>query len=483
MNNILFQNAFDAIDDELIAEAKSPAIRIAVRRKKIIISAVAACIVAVLVAIPSVKVIDDLNDNEFTSSKNIEIIYQQSSEQASNNLQQEPENTPSKTDRHPSSIANNSSPDSNGSLGDITIKPKDLHFTNIIANGPTSTYEKIYTPDIKYLYINPIPTDRHVTIYERYYQKEIDQNEAQALVDKYFPKIAAILDTTLPQYNVYTEDDNIDIHGTNSEFSISVSQFNDRNRIAILHLNDKSKTILDGQIVTVNQAQNDEEIINSLSGIKQILFDMFDVSFDSAKISRRYYDSNISGESYLYVYFYDSNAHPLNNLPSTMPFSDCISISFDNLSNNSDDIVSNSSLYNIFVIDYWSYRTENHSPLKPVAQKELLPLEKAEEYLRKGYVLAMGGCPFCQANQTPVDFSNYEYISFEYASDVGIGDLTLPYYVFYKNIGTAENGNMIFAKTYVPAVEVEGYEEYFINKHNNHNNDYNNKDLIDDTGD
>ena len=44
---------------------------------------------------------------------------------------------------------------------------------------------------------------------------------------------------------------------------------------------------------------------------------------------------------------------------------------------------------------------------------------------------------------------------------------------------------MTFAYTYVPAVEVEGYEEYFINKHNNHNtNTSNNNDdyILDDNG-
>ena len=55
-DNNLFQNAFDAIDDELIAEAKSPKIRIAARRKRVAISTIAACIAAVLVAIPSVKI-------------------------------------------------------------------------------------------------------------------------------------------------------------------------------------------------------------------------------------------------------------------------------------------------------------------------------------------------------------------------------------------------------------------------------------------
>ena len=93
MNNDIFESAFSAIDDELIAEAKSPTIRIAARRKKILISTIAACVAAVLVTIPSIKVLSDLNDSEFTTSDDTEIIYEeeiiyeQSSEQTQSGTQ------------------------------------------------------------------------------------------------------------------------------------------------------------------------------------------------------------------------------------------------------------------------------------------------------------------------------------------------------------------------------------------------------------
>ena len=491
-DNNLFQNAFEAIDDEFIAEAKSPEIRIATRRKKMSISAVAACVAAVLVAIPSVKILGDLNGNQFTESDDTEIIYitqeitSSESSKSESSQNEPPQGIDSNPDNSDNSLGINSAPLSSGvgSAGtdydEITITVDDLYFTNISTNGPTNSYEKVYSQNIKYLYINPIPSQRYVTIYEEYYQKPLDQSEAQALADKHIPKMSNALNIALPQYKINTYDRNIEIraHQSGDEFELSISQFLNRNIVGLLHYGDKNKTILNGQVVKVNQTQNDDEIINSLSDIKQILFDMFDVSFDSVKICRRYYGSGTSGESWLYVYFYNSNAHPLNDLPGAMPFSDFISISFDNCSNHSDDTVSDTELYNVFNIDYWSYRTENHSPLRVKTKKELLPLEKAEEYLNKGYVLAMGGCALCQAEQTPVDFSDYDYVSFEYKGGSNIGDLLLPYYAFYKSIGTAENGNMTFAKTYVPAIDIEGYEEYFINKHNNHNNtDNNNNDI------
>lgn len=536
-DNKLFNIAFDAIDDELIAEAKHPSIRIAARRKRVIISSIAACIAAILVALPSIYVLSDLNGNQFTTSDDVEVIIQQeiiyiddttsskpqnedasskeetSHQNESSSNETDPDDTdswsqpasPSSLKVHtsasekptisrpklnskgdkgskkpqqdeqtgssqPSSPPTSSSKPSNNTLGDITIKPSDLYFTNIGVLGPTTTYEKIYTPDIKYLYINPIPTDTYVTIYERYYQKDFDKNEVQVLADKYFPKMAETLYMSPPSYEIKEDfgglSDTLEID-VSSPFSFS--QYNNRN---IIGYNSFGNINLKGKPVTVNQTQSDQEIIESLSEIKQILFDVFDVSFDSTRIYRKYSDDSEYGVDSLRVYFYNSNAHPLNDLWSSgMPQSDCIVIWFDNIENFKNDKVSATNLYNVFSIDFWSYRTDNHSPLKPIAQKNLLPLQKAEEYLYKGYVLAKGGCPRCQSEQESVDFTNYDYVSFEYIGNSEIGDLTLPFYAFYKNIGTAENGNMTFAKTYVPAVEVEGYEEYFINKHNSHKND------------
>ncbi len=487
-DNNLFQNAFDSIDDELIAEAKSPAIYIATRRKKIIISSIAACVAAVIVAIPSVKVIGDLNDIKFTESDDTEIITEiiggeSSTEQAQSeptkneqhkNEPQDTNGNPDNSDNSDKSSGINSAPGSSGPISagtdsdEITITIDDLYFTNVGVNSPTTTYEEVYSPNIEYLYINPVPTDKYVTIYEGYYQRNFDKSEVQTLANKHFPKMAQTLNISLPSYEIKERfgglHDHIEIDITGP---FRLSQYDNRNIISYTPSSDS--VALNGKTVTINQTQSDQEIINSLSEIKQILFDTFDVCFDSAKVYRDYDDNSNYGVTALTVCFYNSGAHPLNNLYGiSIPKSDFIEIRFDNYKSFEGDTVSASDLYNVFSIGFWSYRTDNHSPLKAVAKKELLPLQKAEEYLRKGYVLAMGGCAMCQAEQTPVDFINYDYVSFEYRGGSEIGDLTLPYYAFYKNIGTAENGNMIFAKTYVPAVEVEGYEEYFENKHANH---------------
>lgn len=502
-DNNLFESAFDAIDDKFLAEAKSPTIRIAAKRKKIIISAVAACVAAVLVAIPSVKVIGNLNDNKFTESEDTEIIYvtevitsseQSSTEQTLSGQQgiSTPQSTSKPNDNSLGTMGSTGSDtiaSSGGGYNNITIKVDDLYFVGMAydSNGSTTTYEKVYTPDIKYLYINPIPSDKYITIYEGYYQKEIDQNEAQSLADKYFPKIINALHIPTPQYETEIDDDdipNITIspktgsYDFTEYYDIRFSITNMQNRNIIGVASGKNPLMINEKTFSINRQQNDTDIINSISGLKQELFNILDVSFDDAKVIRHFNGYDDFDVGYIWVLLYDSNAHTLNNRYGDFPYTDYILIEFDDYDDKSTDI------YYANDIDYWSFRTENKSHSKPIAQKELLPLEKAEEYLHKGYVLAMDGCPLCQAAQTPIDFADYDYVSFEYKGGFNVGELAIPYYAFYKNIGTAENGNMIFAKTYVPAVEVEGYEEHFINQHNNHNTSTSNNDdyILDEIG-
>lgn len=71
--------------------------------------------------------------------------------------------------------------------------------------------------------------------------------------------------------------------------------------------------------------------------------------------------------------------------------------------------------------------------------------------------------PFCMAEQNKVDFHGYDFVGLEYifSMDDRKGTEAVPFYAFYKKIGTAGNGNLIYARTYVPAFAVSGYREYF----------------------
>ncbi|MBR5881307.1 MAG: hypothetical protein IKZ16_06440, partial [Clostridia bacterium] len=72
----------------------------------------------------------------------------------------------------------------------------------------------------------------------------------------------------------------------------------------------------------------------------------------------------------------------------------------------------------------------------------------------------------------PISFEGYDYVgmTYEFAYDVETWreTMAIPFYVFYKQIGTDENGKLIFAKTYVAAIEVSDYETYFESQQSNH---------------
>ena len=74
--------------------------------------------------------------------------------------------------------------------------------------------------------------------------------------------------------------------------------------------------------------------------------------------------------------------------------------------------------------------------------------------LYNGYVFGGHSCPLCMLAQDKIDFEGYDFVDieyvFEYSNKNETPSIGIPFYAFYKNIGTSENGNTIYAKTYVP---------------------------------
>ena len=101
-----------------------------------------------------------------------------------------------------------------------------------------------------------------------------------------------------------------------------------------------------------------------------------------------------------------------------------------------------------------------------VGEYALIGLSEAEAYLQKGYHFGGVQCPVCKAAASPqaVDFSQYDLVQVEYYSN--LMEFALPYYAFYKHLETGEypDGEGTYedyAVVYVPAIRVEGLEEYF----------------------
>lgn len=206
---------------------------------------------------------------------------------------------------------------------------------------------------------------------------------------------------------------------------------------------------LDGELVTIDKSQSDEEILASLESIKQKLFVIFGVEFPDAKV--------VGGER---VYFYDEAAHPLNQV-QLLPVTDYIVISFDNYENWIGDIVSEDKLINAR-IEYCQYRMSPSRHYQTIGNGKLISLEDAEEMLAKGYVFGKK-CQECMAAQSAEGCSHYDYVSFEYVADSdrkGL-NLVLPCYGFYKKTGELSDGLTRYAITYVCAIEIWGLENYF----------------------
>ena len=217
--------------------------------------------------------------------------------------------------------------------------------------------------------------------------------------------------------------------------------------------------VLDGMTLSVDQRQSDSEIIESLSKIKGSLFEIFGTDFSDAKIIRNYGSYNENGVDWMHIYLYNESDNPINPYV-LVPRSDYILISFDNFQNFSGDMVSDGVLTKCDV-SYVENRVDVKNSYAAEANVKLIPLEVAEQMLYNGYVFGGHSCKLCMAEQEAISFEGYDAVGITYLSGDVDGSLVLPFYTFYKKIGKCKNGNFTYAKTYVPAVEVSGLEEYF----------------------
>ena len=340
----------------------------------------------------------------------------------------------------------------------------------------TNAYTQVYVPDAKYLYIDEIPDDDYMNIYEyREIENELNQEEFKAFIDGILPPLADSLQVNVPQYQIeenhYDTGSSLSVSSESGVYSIHAYQKTAGSTFRLYNISDGDlKIVLDGETVQVDQRLSDKEIIESIQSIKSKLFDIFNVSFTDVRIIREYDGYSKYGAEWVEIYFFDEDAHPLNAMRSR-PISDYICISFDNNENYAGDIVSNGIL-TVPTIVYFDRHNDVMETYPVIAQAKRISLKEAEALLYNGYVFGGHSCPLCMAAQDKVSFDGYDFVDMEYVlgEDTKTGNplMALPFYAFYKKIGTSENGNSIYAKTYVAAIEVGGYEEYFNSQKDEH---------------
>ncbi len=356
--------------------------------------------------------------------------------------------------------------DAEYSAGDIA----ELFERQNYGGTATNAYVEHYVPDPKYLYIDEMPSDEYLNVYQFNLQKRpLDKGEFKDFIDSFLPDIADSLDINLPKYEIEKDENYFGVDIESGSYRMFINQNEIRHRFWLRKLNtSEQKMILDGETVQIDQRMSDEEIINSLKSVKNKLFDIFNMSFSDAKVVRYFGAYSEYGATSISVYFYDENAHPLNLLREA-PMSDRIWIHFYNVANYEGATVSDSIL-KVADIEFIKTRVDINKEYEVIGEAKKISLEDAEKLLYNGYVFGGHSCSLCMAAQEKISFYNYDFVDIEYVFGVDYPTKGIPFYAFYKKIGTAKNGNICYAKTYVAAIEVSGYKEYFESQKDSHKN-------------
>ena len=206
---------------------------------------------------------------------------------------------------------------------------------NTLDGVPTNAYTKIYVPNSKYLYINDVTNDEYLDIYQRVdTNKELSESELQSFIDSILPKLAESLGVSVPQYdikeyNYSTDNKSLSASLDTGSYYISFSQNENTNSFYLGTLGVDRQTVIEGEVIQIDQRLSDEEILESIQSIKNKLFSIFNVYFSDAKIIRSFDSYSEFGAKAIYIYFYDESAHYLNSLRDR-PISDYLCISFNN---------------------------------------------------------------------------------------------------------------------------------------------------------
>ena len=363
-------------------------------------------------------------------------------------------------------------PDTADTAGDDTARP---HLTltaeeagaafqqfKMMDDAPTRAYQKVYAPDVSFLGVSVTEADT-LPGYD-YLDRGLtpDGAELQSFVDGIAPRLAKATGLSLPSAVTREGPDG----WPEADFSAPgclFFAFQNGNADCLSLSHEDGGVALNGVPVAVDQRLSDEQIIAALEPLKRELSAIIGVSLPDIRVSRHYDGWSEHGATWIDILLYDESAHPLNRYLSS-PVSDYILLSFDNAENYSGDVVSDDILEKVVIL-YSHRRVAAETEYTEKDYGPLMGLEEAEEYLRKGWVFGGHSCPLCMAEQEAVTFDTYDAWGLTYittwneAGDTATG--ALPFYVFYKALGQAENGNTIYAQTYVPAVETAGMAEYF----------------------
>ncbi len=349
--------------------------------------------------------------------------------------------------------------------------------------GAANAYLEIYAPSPEHLDLAPLPQAEALEIYEFNGTKvPLNKEDFSRWIKNLFPKITEALKSDSQETETdcidreeeileFPEDGILEFSQSVGQYRLWARQNGTQDILRIYNASEDGKISLDGKVIQMDRSLADEEIINGIQSVKDKLFELFDTSFSDIKIIRKY-DAYSQWESQpIYIYFYDRHAHPLNSTQER-PVSDYIVIEFHHSYPSEGDAVSDGML-SASALEYVKKRTLPSDAYSIVCRERRISLSQAEALLFKGYVFGGHSCSLCMENQEKVSFENYDFVDLEYLfgrnTKSPYQETTgIPFYAFYKQISTSQNGNTVYAKTYVPAIEVRDCEAYFQSQTKNH---------------
>ena len=325
--------------------------------------------------------------------------------------------------------------------------------------GPTNQYSKVYSNSLQYLDILPLPIAEYLPIYST---KTIapSESELQNFIDKYLDAATELFGINKKNYKIETKGsyNGLKYYSANlkdGDKSVNFVANNNHLRLYCYHSITPNKPMnINGDIVSLSESDTDEQIKDILRPAIDYICGILGKKYDSIKISRRYSYDQLH-EITICLYNLEETTFP-SNFPNYASRLNSVKLIFHaDLRGNWDGEADK-----VYLLDIdFSEMVGEPSELCYVKSKaRMLSLEEAEELLEKGYVFGGHSCPLCMAEQPEVDFSEYTCANLEYVSGGGI---IVPFYAFYKYIGETDYGIGTYAKTYVPAVEVSGLENYF----------------------
>ena len=318
----------------------------------------------------------------------------------------------------------------------------------------TGNYSEVFVSSRDYFKhnLNPIPDSDYMGIYKfNADEKEYNEEELDDFINSFLPKLSESLNEKL-----LPSKDNSGMrmkHFRSENYEVDVEQRLGYTIVVIYfgYGTKQENFVFDGEELIIDKEKSDAEILESLESIKGKLFDIFDVSFTEAEVV-----SGIGGPT---VRYYDQS---LPDLFPTRLFP----------SENSDYIEIETG---INLIGYVKKRGPDSGFYSIVSNERKISLEEAEALLFNGYCFGFHYCPACAKDMEAISFEDYDFVEMKYMFYTSGGDpsIGIPFYVFYKEKGTNGKGGIVYAQTYVPAIEIGGYEEYFRNQEQKHN--FNNK--------